>query len=238
MLNAEGVEKLIEVAGKYQIEEINDHKFHVSSRGVKRLDYPEFETLEVFSLDSLLTGMKSRKNSEDCFVNIDSYDKVSVLKLEHSQNCKLQVMMKSDAAEIFESFPYGQKLNQEDFVINLLSKFVADKERDELLKLVSSVTDGETKTSDDDGVSQTVTMKSGISLVQQKVVRNIWNLKTYKTFPEVEQPVIPYVLRVYKGGAGPVFALHECDGGLWKVQTVGRIKDYLKKNGPADLKVI
>lgn len=226
-MDSSAVEAIAEL-GRGEIETINGHEYYMHGGSCSLIPIPTSESMHVFSLRNLVNAIKAqREGAPKMLVNIINHEDVVVVGQEPNANKKINVYFTADTSKILTVFPFGQKMNQEEFIINVMTKFVNDAERIEILKLVSSVSDGETKTSNDDGVSQEVTTKSGVALVQQKLVKAIWNLKTYKTFPEINQPVIPYILRVYKGPSSPMFALHECDGGAWKIETVGAIRRYL-----------
>ncbi|HUW08460.1 MAG TPA: hypothetical protein VM537_01965, partial [Anaerolineae bacterium] len=79
-------------------------------------------------------------------------------------------------------------------------------------------------------VSQTVSVRRGMSQTTQVVVPNPVTLKPYRTFREIDQPESPFLLRARnpKNEEGvPEFALFEADGGAWRLTAVERIKDYL-----------
>lgn len=84
--------------------------------------------------------------------------------------------------------------------------------------------------SEDDGVSQKVTVKSGIQLKELATVRPRWTLKPYRTFREIEQPASKFLFRV-KGEAGsvPACALFEADGGAWRMDAVLAVKAWLEE---------
>lgn len=77
----------------------------------------------------------------------------------------------------------------------------------------------------DDGVSQVLTVKQGVSLAQNVTLQNPVPLKPMRTFSEVDQPESNFTLRV--NGDADV-ALFEADGGAWKNAAVANIKNYLE----------
>lgn len=81
----------------------------------------------------------------------------------------------------------------------------------------------------DDGMSQRVTLKDGVSAVKEAIVKNPFTLYPYRTFEEVAQPGSPFVLRIRKGSSGAEAALYEADGGAWKNEAVKRIGAYLEE---------
>lgn len=128
-----------------------------------------------------------------------------------------------------EPYPFGRFLDREMFVIGLMSQFVENDDLGGLLRLTSSMSNDAAMLSEDDGVSQKVTVKSGISLKELAIVRPRWTLKPYRTFREIQQPSSTFLFRV-KGEAGsvPACALFEADGGAWRLEAVLAIKAWLR----------
>lgn len=79
----------------------------------------------------------------------------------------------------------------------------------------------------DDGISQVITTKQGVSMAQNVVFQNPVPLKPMRTFTEVDQPESNFTLRVDEDAN---CALYEADGGAWKNEAVINIHDYLKNN--------
>jgi hypothetical protein len=121
-------------------------------------------------------------------------------------------------------YPFGQWLDPETFIINLQAMFVQDEVTASLLALVTSIKEEQVRTSADDGVSQAVTAKAGVALVTEVKIPNPVSLRPYRTFLEVEQPAISCVFRLRQG---PMLSLHEADGGLWRLEVIKSIKEYL-----------
>lgn len=118
--------------------------------------------------------------------------------------------------------------SQEELVTALLSRCSTGHEAPELLKIVGNVVDAEGVDYRDDGVRQNVTVRTGISVLDELEVKNPWTLAPFRTFREVEQPASPFILRIQKGNHGPRFTLHECDGGAWRLQAVERVATWLR----------
>lgn len=89
----------------------------------------------------------------------------------------------------------------------------------------------------DDGMSQRITIKDGVSAVTDAIVKNPFLLTPKRTFEEIAQPVSPFVFRVRKGSSGPELALFEADGGAWKNEAVAKIGEWLKEK-LSDLAVV
>ena len=114
--------------------------------------------------------------------------------------------------------------------------FVSDFYVSDLIKLVGNVVDENSITTADDGVSQRVTARSGISLVQQVGVPNPVRLAPYRTFNEIEQPESSFVFRVRKGANGVEAALFTADGNAWVNDAILDIRDFLASKLPDELR--
>lgn len=228
MITEEAIQKIMDLG--YKVEEIEGCAFHVSPAGATLLKYPTTPSMKSFSLDNLINFIKTDPLGDDekLVVNIVSHQDVQVESEGLNPNKARDLAAEASMKNIYgQDFPFGRQMKQEEFIINVMTKFVQDAETVKLLKLVSSISQREAKVSDDDGYSQTATVKSGVALVSELKVQNLWKLKTYKTFPEVEQPIIPYVLRLHGGVGDPQFALYDCDGGSWKIEAVKNVRNYL-----------
>jgi len=126
-----------------------------------------------------------------------------------------------------ELFPFGRYIDTEHFVIALQSQFVQDKTTAAILALVGNLTTVAESRTLDDGVSQVVEARVGLSKRETVVVPNPVQLAPFRTFVEVEQPVSNFVFRI--NAKDHSCALYEADGGAWKNAATARIKEILVK---------
>ena len=136
-------------------------------------------------------------------------------------------------------FSFGQFMSVEQFIINLQSLFVQDEGTANLLEFIGSVQDDTTVKQQDDGVTQRVTAKTGVSLAKTVPVPNPVYLRPFRTFAEVEQPQSAFVFRVRKDEQrGVTAALFEAGGAAWKNEAIIEIKDFLKSQLPDDVIIL
>lgn len=130
--------------------------------------------------------------------------------------------------DVTASFTPGRQYDHETFMILLRSQFQPSEDRDYLLELLSSVTSEATVKSEDNGLGQQVSVNTGIRNVQMRPIKSIVCLRPYRTFQEIEQPESEFLVRlsVEEGGAISI-ALHEADGGMWKLDARRKIAAYL-----------
>ncbi len=129
-------------------------------------------------------------------------------------------------------FAYGCFYDAEEFNIKLQSVFVVNDDRERVLKLVGNIKEENVRQTGDDGVTQSVTARSGIARVEDVPVPNPVTLMPYRTFREVSQPTSDFILRLRSGRNGdmPTCALFEADGGAWKLRAIQSIAAYLQEN--------
>lgn len=100
----------------------------------------------------------------------------------------------------------------------------ATNDVDYILGLLSHMSVDQSVKSDDNGVTQTVQVRKGVSFVENQRVRPIVTLAPYRTFQEVEQPESEFVFRVYDDRS---ISLTAADGGMWKMAARSAVRDYL-----------
>lgn len=124
---------------------------------------------------------------------------------------------------------FNSWLSLEDMLVWLQSCFMDNEDRQQLLTLLSSVAETDSAKITDDGITQQVTIRTGVVTTGVQAVRPIWKLRPMRTFAEAEQPESAFLLRLRKGGQT---ALFEADGGAWRVAARNNIKkalsDYLE----------
>lgn len=117
-------------------------------------------------------------------------------------------------------------MDTETFNIMLQSSFADKGDKETLLKYTGLIRDEAVKTTGDDGISQQVTIKTGVASVAQAVVPNPATLAPYRTFQEIDQVESKFIFRMKDG---PRAAIFEADGGQWRNETIIRIKTYLNE---------
>lgn len=129
-------------------------------------------------------------------------------------------------------FGYGDQYNLEDFIIDLQACFVDTPAKASILKLIGNITDSASMQVEDDGVTQSVTTRKGISMQEQSEVPNPIFLEPYRTFPEVDQPESRFVFRLSSAHnrEGMVASLHTVKDSLWKLEAMANIHKFLSEH--------
>jgi len=203
-------------------EVYSDHDLH---RIPPHVDRPD--RLTVNGLDSIV---KLVRNELDMETNLPVFIRVAGPRLVKVFSSLDEYMDRDDLYEAAcdaPEFAYGW-MEHEKAIIALRSMFVPNADGTEyLLDLLSRISKDDGVTSDDNGVSQTVTTRSGVLLKKFEAVKSRIPLAPFRTFLEVEQPTSEFILRVDENCR---IALIEADGGAWKMEAKRRIADYFTCN--------
>lgn len=179
-----------------------------------------FNTKSLASIVDLINKEHSHNSLNDLIIHVESPTKVSVHTVlrGHLDRFNLYVATAELPRVTLDSY-----LDLEAMNILLKSAFIQNETRDLLIKALSQVVEDAIKTSADDGMSQEVTVKTGIKTLARMEMPTIVKLAPYRTFVEVEQPEGEFLLRLRKG---PEAALFEADGGAWKMAARKNIQNY------------
>lgn len=189
--------------------------------------YPD--PVEVGSLDALVQMIRAEleiyiQKNRDCglplFVHVESPTVVNVFS-RLDDRCKRDHLYTAVCRDV--KFLDGWK-SQQEAIIEVRSRFLPTDDSEYLLKLISSINQDEGVKSTDNGVSQTVVVKTGVSLQDTATVKPRLELQPFRTFLEVEQPKSEFILRLDEKGR---IGLFESDGGIWKLEAKANIQGWL-----------
>lgn len=179
-----------------------------------------FSTKSLASLVELIEKECSHEKLNDLVVHVKSPTEVNVVTALRGDFARYGLY--SAFAEL-PKIPLDSFMDLEAMVILLKSAFVQSEDRDKLIQVLGTVTEEAIRTSADDGITQSVTAKTGIRTLENVKLSPIVTLIPYRTFIEVDQPECEFLLRLKEG---PKAALFEADGGAWKLQARKNIKEY------------
>ena len=162
-------------------------------------------------------------NLKSLMVMVKSPSYVELVSDLHSEHCQRSCVMKVSA--VLPKTFFEQQLSAEAFNIWLQSGFVDSADRANVLSYAGNVVATADATVMDDGTSQAVTVRSGITSKAVKKLPNPVVLAPYRTFAEVQQPESAFVFRVHDGLK---FSLTEADGGAWRNHAMHNISTWLK----------
>lgn len=231
------LEDIVKRAEQFKIIKIDEREY--SDRQLTPVYLPTPKAIEI----DTLTGIK------DYLVgNPDGLDLATVLVVIDSP---ADVSIRSKLFGPFEqrrgylvakwpglNFSFGHFYDVEGFIIGLQAGFVRRPDVETILKVVGNIKEGVVKNFDDDGVTQQVTVKAGVTRVTEIPVPNPVLLAPYRTFPEVDQPPSNFIFRMRTGDPAPTCALFEADGGRWRTEAVKNVKEWLTANLPKEVTVL
>jgi hypothetical protein len=171
---------------------------------------------------------------DESLIVVDSPTHVRLISAVDGLDLKREELVRADMDENLKTFPFGKFMSQEEFAIWFRSLFVQETGNDDfdyVLSYSSKLVGGTQIEGSDDGITQEVQVKRGISgaLKEQIGLKPIVRLSPYRTFREVEQPQSEFLLRVrMDGNNNPTVALFEADGGAWINQATKNIVGYIE----------
>lgn len=226
MLDQEALNYLVDL-GKNEKKVIEIKGQNYTHMNLNRVKEPEVSAVKLHTLESLITFIKEEPFRDE--------DIPLLLHVEDHQTIKLYGPIREGRqretfaivqAELPREIDYGQYYNTETFNIYLQSRFIPNNDRELLLKFTGLIKEENVKQTGDDGISQAVTIKTGVASVGQAIVPNPVTLSPWRTFQEVMQPESMFIFRMKDG---PSAALFEADGGAWRLEAIKNIKEYLEK---------
>ena len=180
--------------------------------------------ISVSGLDSIVKLLRNELDMFDnlpMFIRVDGARKVSVFSTYDIEMCRDSLY---EATCDVPGFQEGFR-EQEKAIIELRSKFSPGPGVDYLLDLLSRMSKDSGVTTRDNGVSQEVEARQGVSLKALVQVKPRVALRPFRTFLEVEQPVSEFLLRLDDDGNVGLF---EADGGMWQQTAKASIAAYFE----------
>ena len=194
---------------------------------------PAAPTVEVTTLSSLVALLAAGVDGVDLsgiIVHVASYATVSVRSILSDKYGRRHEFIRASLIKQDPAFAFNIFVPQETFNIQLSALFVLDTNSADLLTISGNLTKQAEVRQQDDGITQTVTAKSGVSghLVAERTVKPRVTLQPYRTFREAQQPDSDFIFRVKSDERqGNMCALFEADGGYWKIRAMQNVALWL-----------
>jgi len=229
-MTTETIEKIQELtleASNKKIQIVDGRNYFIDGNGNLHLIIPDnlsSRNVDLRTLTGLVTLVKNidERSEQKLFVRVEAPDQVNVFTAIDSYG-RREGLISVNASTPDITFEYF--MDAEEMNIMLQSQFVETDDRDLILKVIGNLKEENVRKASDDGVSQSVTIQSGLANVSEVKVPNPVALAPYRTFLEVEQPVSDFIFRMKEGMKGAIF---EADGGAWKIEAMNSIKQYLE----------
>lgn len=231
-LTAEAIDKIVTLKKPEKIS-VGNIEYILQGNTYKEAVPPMVDLLTCHTLTGIVDFVSENIDSmslEQLMLHIAGHDHVRLITSASKDYRHRETFISSVKEE--NSFNFGSWYPLDEFIISLNSEFVDNDDKKYLQALVASLTHGSSKNLSDNGVTQTTTVKSGVSFVGEHQIKNPLALKPYRTFLEVDQPESEFLFRIKKNQRDedglPLCALFEADGGAWKLEAIQRIKSYFK----------
>lgn len=195
-----------------------DRPLHLISEGK---DYRK--GVEFHSLDGIVQMIKTeiQDYSGPVFIRIQDHKTVDVFTRPDEREKRVYPY---EASCVDATFKEGWR-GHDEAIIELRSRFLPTADSEYLLDLISRINADQGVKTEDNGVSQTVTTKKGVSLVSTEAVKPRVTLQPFRTFREIAQPESEFILRIDENMRVGLF---EADGGIWKMEAKDRIKAFFE----------
>lgn len=205
--------------------EVNGLPYVRYGKELKPQRLPSPNHLETSTLDSVadyILANPDQLDLKDVVVLVQSPTQVQVLSTLQGPWAQRHVYLSSIARA--PTFPFGNWMDPERFIIALQTCVLESEHRAQILACVGNLNRDESVRVGDDGVTQTVSMRKGVSRKEWGELPSPIILRTWRTFPEVEQPESTLLLRV---DSELNVTLLEADGKAWVPVAIQSVKDYL-----------
>lgn len=205
-----------------------------TSRPVHRVPEKDFvKRLGVASLTGIVDYLNKKIDDgagEDLFVHVITPVEIAVRNgVEGREDRRYTPIV---AAADVPAHPFGSFHSKEEFIIYLQSRFQPTEGQQVLLRQLGTLVAEEAVSLADDGTTQEVTVRSGINRAEEQITNPV-HLRPFRTFPEIEQPESPFIVRLQKQSEAVIkVALFEADGGAWRNTARLSIKAFIE--GHAD----
>lgn len=225
----EAIEKILSLA---PMEERTIDGRYYATKGLHAVGEPLPAALKLSTLTGVADYLKKNIDGhklENLVLHVAGHDRVDLYsKLDDKWQTRKHLISVTRGSH-GEGFDFGEVLQAEKFVIDIQACFVQDANTRAILAVAGNMKAENSVGVHDDGISQNVEVKTGLVLAAKAAVPNPVQLRPYRTFGEIEQPVSSFVFRVHQAGpaALPRCSLHEADGGQWKLAAILSIRDWL-----------
>lgn len=214
------------IAADNKIIENNGQFYAVNGHGDVDLILPKNlaeDTVQLNTLDGFIDFIKSinERKDQQLYVHVKSAKKVSVFTHLDAYGRREYL---ATATAVLPDIPINEFIDVEMANILFQSQFVNTKDRQLILKVIGNLKEESVHQANDVGVSQAVSIKTGVASVDNVKVPNPVQLAPYRTFAEVKQPVSEFIFRIKEGMQ---CAIYEADNHGWELKAIKNIQGYL-----------
>jgi hypothetical protein len=131
-------------------------------------------------------------------------------------------------------FPFGEFMDVTQMRVSLMTMFEDTPDRGRMMVYLSKMTSKSEVNWSDDGISTAVSVVEGVSgqTVDNVQLSSILELRPYRTFFDVEQPLSRFLFRLEKNGEKIKAALFDVNPDFWKFEARTNIRKRLLELDP------
>lgn len=232
-ITSDAMQKFYDMTRKDPVIEVEGRPYCLS--GYEPVTSPKIKPLTTHTLQGIVDAVESdfeRLADLGAQLHIHVHDPTHVFLETGSIGPFLQRNILIQAEAYVTDFRFGHGYDTEQFIIALMTQFVQNDDWESILKLVSRMTKETAGTISDDGISQKMEVKQGISMRDKVEVKNPFRLQPFRTFTEIKQPESEFVFRVKDNDGQVQCSIHEADGAKWKIEAIESIKAFFTKALP------
>lgn len=229
MLKA-AIEKIEAMAWKHIVEKDGKMFSDIHLTEIKsKVDQPT--AVGFRSLDAIVQVVKAEIRRHVCpiFINVKSPREVEVFST-YREDYKRDSLYTANIS--YQRRP--EWYTYDEAMIALRSQFIPNEGTKYVLELLASVSDSNEVTSSDNGITQAVNIRKGVSLQSKAEVKPRVKLRPFRTFLELGQPESEFLLRLKPGnqdkGMDPQIGFFEADGGMWELDAKDNIASYFEES--------
>lgn len=220
----EAIRYIVELGNRKEVE-INGVTY--TNNNLQIVETPRPKAVGLSTLTGFVEYIKSNidfKHINEHMIHIVSPTEVRFISCLCGNDVRRDIL--AAAVPLLPGINFNRYMRTEEFNIMLQSTFIKNADRDLLLKFSGNIQENTGRKTQDDGVTQVVEMKTGVTTISNVIVPNPVTLAPYRSFTEIEQVESDFIFRVKEG---PMCAIFEADGGAWRNEAMKRIKEYLRK---------
>lgn len=192
---------------------------------------PQPTPIALSSLSSFASFLRENRDALELgklAVLVESHRQVSLVgALDEQRRRSTFATATAPKPDLPSGYGPGQWLPLEDALIWLAVGCALSNDQAALVGVLSHVIAEETNTVMDDGMSQKVEVKTGITTRGREAVPSPATLSPFCTFAEIAQPARQFIVRLKGAGTGLSVKLIPSGSGLWEAETRKAIADDL-----------
>lgn len=233
----EAIDRVIALA----VPNISTHDdLEYSDKSLHLIAPPTNDAIHVNTLEGLVDLLDSKFDGLDeknVLVHVLNPTTVQIVSSASDKFGRRQLWAEAKYPPEIKTFQFGGFMGIENFIIGVQAGFQRVKietasgeftpDLDYVIKMASKITNEQVSTNDDDGISQKVAVRAGITLKESETIKPRVSLAPYRTFAEIDQVVSEFVFRARNQGGEIQLALYEADGGRWRTNAMNAIADWL-----------